>query len=280
MNEIDPRIIRCEIEIGGKMNIYEDVYIQASGQKTANTLQNECTIKIGNLSKPVRDYLITETSPYNWPRKRKRVVLYAGRRSYGTFKLFEGDIIGCSPTQPPDVMLTMKARTGVFFMTDFISGSYAEAINLSTIAGDIAKSMDLTLDFQGRDKQISNYNYTGTKLQQVNRLSDAGSFNAYIDDDRLIVKDSDAPLENLAFSLNKHSGLIGVPEVTEQGIKVKYLLDPQSRPGASLTIDSEINPAANGTFVIYKLNFDISNRDTPWYSTAECRRLGLWQTLL
>lgn len=280
MNEIDPRIIRCEIEIDGKMHIYKDVYIQASGQKTANTLHNECTIKIGNLSKPVRDYLITETSPYNWPRKRKRVVLYAGRHSYGTFKLFEGDIIGCTPTQPPDVMLTMKARTGVFFMSDFITGSYAEAVPLSTIAGDVAQSMDLTLDFQGRDKHISNYNYTGTKLQQVNKLSEAGSFNAYVDDDRLVVKDADAPLQNLAISLNKHSGLIGIPEVTAQGVKVKYLLDPQSRPGASLTIESEMNPAANGTFVIFKLNFDISNRDTAWYSTAECRRSGLWQTLL
>ncbi|WP_407071134.1 baseplate hub protein, partial [Yersinia similis] len=36
----------------------------------------------------------------------------------------------------------------------------------------------------------------------------------------------------------------------------------------------------NGTFVIYKLSYDISNRDTPFYHTAECRRLGLWQTLL
>lgn len=280
MNSIDQRIIRCGIEIDGKMNIYEDVYIQASGQKTANTLQNECTVKIGNLSKSVRGYLITETSPYNRPRKRKRLILYAGRHSYGTFKLFEGDIIGCTPTQPPDIMLTMKARTGAFFMTDFMSGSYAETVPLSTIANDVANSMNLTLDFQGREKHISNYNYTGTKLQQVNKLSEAGSFNAYIDDDRLIVKNSDSPLRNESVILNKHSGLIGIPEVTEQGVKVKYLLDPKSRPGSSLTIESEINPAANGTFVIYKLDFDISNRDNPWYNIAECRRLGLWQVLL
>ncbi len=280
MVSLDPRIIRCEIEIDGKMHVYEEVYIQASGQKTANTLQNECTIKIGNLSKPVRDYLITETSPYNWPRKRKRVILYAGRQSYGTFKLFEGDIIGCTPTQPPDVMLTLKAKTGVFFMSDFITGSYAEPVHLSAIAGDTARGMGLTLDFQAQDKLISNYNYSGAKLQQVNNLADAGSYNAYVDDDRLIVKNADAPLNSLAVILNKNTGMIGVPEVTEQGIKVKYLLDPQSRPGASLTIESELNPAANGTFVIYKTTFDISNRDTAWYTTAECRRPGLWRTLI
>ncbi|MDY4380338.1 hypothetical protein SOV92_21460 [Pectobacterium brasiliense] len=280
MNEIDPRLIRCEIEIDGRMHIFTDLYISATGSKTANTLQNECTIKIGNLKKTTRDYLITETSPYNWPRKRKRVVLYAGRRSYGTFKMFEGDIIGCTPSQPPDVMLTMKARTGVFFMTDMISGSYASTVPLTKIAGDTAASMDLTLDFQAQDKQVSNYNYTGAKLKQVDRLATAGSYNAYIDDDRLVVKNRDEPLKNSSVSLNKHSGLIGIPEVTEQGIKVKYLLDPSSRPGARLTIESDMNPAANGTFVIFKLDFDISNRDTPWYHTAECRREGMWQTPL
>ena len=280
MSTLDPRIIRCEIEIDSRLHVYENVYIQASGQKTANTLQNECTIKIGNLSKPVRDYLITETSPYNWPRKRKRVILYAGRRSYGTFKLFEGDIIGCTPTQPPDVMLTMKAKTGVFFMSDFLTGSYAEPVPLSAIASDTAKSMDLTLDFQAQDKLISNYNYSGAKLGQVNKLAEAGSYNAYVDDDRLVVKNADMPLSSLAVTLNKNTGMVGVPEVTEQGIKVKYLLGPQSRPGASLTIDSELNPAANGTFVIYKTTFDISNRDTAWYTTAECRRPGLWRTLI
>lgn len=164
-------------------------------------------------------------------------------------------------------------------MTDITTTSYAATVPLSKIAQDTASNMGLTLDFQAHDKQISNYNYSGAQLKQIDTLAEAGSYNAYIDDDRLIIKNRDAVLANTAVSLNKNSGLIGIPEVTEQGIKVKYLLDPQSRPGARLTIDSQMNPAANGTFVIFKLDFDISNRDTAWYHTAECRRLGLWPTL-
>lgn len=278
--QFDPRIVQVGIEIEGQLNIYSDLYITASGQKFANSLQNECTVKISNLKKSVRDYLITETSPYNFPRKRKKIILFAGRKSTGTFKVFEGDIIGCTPSQPPDIMLTIKAKTGAFFMTDLLSNSYASTIPLSKIAGDVASGMDLTLDFQANDKNISNYNYTGSKLKQVDDLSNSGTYNAYIDDDRLVVKNSDVPLKNEAVTLNKNTGMIGTPEVTEQGIKVKYLLDPSSRPGASLTIESELNPAANGTFVIFKLSYEISNRDDQFYHIAECRRLGLWQRLI
>lgn len=278
--EFDPRIVTIAVEIDGRLNLYSDLTISASGSKTANTLQNECTITLANLKKSVRDYLIKETSPLNRPRRRKKIILYAGRKSYGTFKVFEGDIVQSTPSQPPDIMLTIKARTGAFFMTDIMSSGYAATIPLSKIAGDTAASMDLTLDFQASDKNISNYNYTGSKLKQVDTLSSAGNYNAYIDDDRLIVKNADVPLTNAAATLNKHTGMIGVPEVTEEGVKVKYLLDPASRPGGSLTIESDLNPAANGTYVIFKLSYDISNRDTPFYSIAECRRLGLWQRLL
>jgi len=278
--EFDPRIVTLAMEIEGRLNVYSDLYISASGSKTANTLQNECTITIANLKKSVRDYLIKETSPLNRPRRRKKIILYAGRKSYGTFKVFEGDIVQSTPSQPPDIMLTIKARTGAFFMTDIMSSGYAANIPLSKIAGDTAKSMDLTLDFQASDKNISNFSYTGSKLKQVDKLSSAGNYNAYIDDDRLIVKNADVPLTNAATTLNKHTGMIGVPEVTEEGVKVKYLLDPSSRPGGSLTIESDLNPAANGTYVIFKLSYDISNRDTPFYNIAECRRLGLWQRLI
>jgi hypothetical protein len=278
--EFDPRIVTVAVEVEGKLNIYTDLFIKATGSKTANTLQNEFTITIMNLKKSVRDYLILETSPLNRPRRRKKIILYAGRKSYGTFKVFEGDITQSTPSQPPDIGLTIKARTGAFFMTDIFSTGYASTIPLSKVAGDAAQGMDLTLDFQASEKTISNYNYTGSKLKQVDTLASAGNYNAYIDDDRLVVKNADVPLQSVSTTLNKNSGMIGVPEVTEEGVKVKYLLDPSSRPGGSLTIESDLNPAANGTFVIFKLNYDISSRDTPFYNVAECRRLGLWQRLL
>ena len=216
--EFDPRIVTVAVEVEGKLNVYSDLFITASGSKTANTLQNEFTITIMNLKKSVRDYLIKETSPLNRPRRRKKIILYAGRKSYGTFKVFEGDITQSSPSQPPDIGVTIKARTASFFKTDIFSTGYAATIPLSKVSADAAQSMDLTLDFQASDKNISNYNYTGSKLQQVDKLASAGNYNAYIDDDRLVVKNADVPLTNAATTLNKNSGMVGAPEVTEEGV--------------------------------------------------------------
>jgi hypothetical protein len=66
--------------------------------------------------------------------------------------------------------------------------------------------------------------------------------------------------------------MVGIPEITEQGIKVKYLLDNVSRLGGGLRISSDIYPAVNGLYIIYKLGFEISNRDTPFYYIAEAAR--------
>jgi hypothetical protein len=74
-------------------------------------------------------------------------------------------------------------------------------------------------------------------------------------------------------TLNLETGMIGMPEISEHGVKVKYLYNNDSAIGGALIIQSKINPAANGTYAIYKLNFDISNRDTPFYLTAEAKRL-------
>ena len=55
-------------------------------------------------------------------------------------------------------------------------------------------------------------------------------------------------------------------------LKVKFLLDNQTTLGSSLEIQSQQYPAANGTYVIYKLGFQIANRDTPFYYIAEAAR--------
>ena len=59
--------------------------------------------------------------------------------------------------------------------------------------------------------------------------------------------------------------MIGIPVVTERGVYVKMLLDNTVSVGGSITVKSDINPAANGTYTITKLMFEIANRDTPFY---------------
>lgn len=99
-----------------------------------------------------------------------------------------------------------------------------------------------------------------------------GGINVFIDDNTLVVKDAYVPLTNTLRILSAETGMIGIPEFTEQGIKVKFLLDNRTTLGGSLRIDSKQYPAANGDYVIYKLGFQIATRDTPFYYIAEAAR--------
>lgn len=305
---LDPRIIRIGIEVNGVMQYYSDLNIQASGTKYGNANENECSVKITNLSKQVRDYILTQTSPFLKPHydknppspvtsatatdtttKKKnttpqsdssaevlsgmRLVVEAGRVSTGASVVFVGDIVSAVPSQPPDIELTIKAVTMSRTKGEIVSVSKGHMTSLKSISNDISRDLGLNLLFQAKDKKIGNFSFTGGKLKQVDELGRAGGVNAYVDDTQLIVKDNDSHLVGKSRVLNLETGLIGIPELTEHGIKVKYLYDNQSVVGGALVIESKLNPSANGTYIIFKLSFDIANRDNQFYLMAEAKRI-------
>lgn len=272
MQAFDDRIVRVSVEINGQLYVYEELQLRASGQKYGNSLQDECEVQISNMTRANRDFLLTEASPFNGNKTPKRIIVEAGRKSTGVHKLFEGDITQVTPTQPPDISLTIKAKTSQFAKGSLVVNSKDGLTDLSVIAADVAKSMDLSLTFEATEKKIGSYSYSGPKLQQLEKLAEAGNVDAFIDGKILVVKDRNVPLQNVVHELSADSGMIGIPEITEQGVKVKYLLDPQSRTGGQLTVRSKLNPAASGNYTIFKLSFDVANRDTPFYNIAECKR--------
>lgn len=274
MPALDPRIIKIGLEVNGKLRTYEGLWATCRVVKFANPLQNEAQIQIANLSREARDYLVTETSPYNRHRKFPRCVIEAGRQSFGATKIYTGDIVESTISQPPDIILTLKCKTAWALKSSMVSFGMPSVASLSDIAKQTAGAMGYPLDFQASDKNVSNYHYAGSADKSVNALSDTGGVDVFVDDERLVVKDRNAPLGSSERTLSEETGMVGIPEPTEQGIRVKYLFDPHSRLGGRITINSKLNPSLNGTYVIYKLTHDISTRDTPFYTIAECRRLG------
>lgn len=272
MPQLDPRLLKIGIEVDGKIKTYQNLAMHARGMKYANANQNECEVTIFNLDKSTQDYILTETSPYNQNRVQKLVTVEAGRVSYGTTKIYEGNVVSSYPSQPPDIGVTLRCLTGNFLKGDIISRRQPGTIPLSKIAAEIAKDLDLKLIFQTEDKNIANYSYSGNALGQIDRLAEMGSIQAFADDGVLIIKTLGLPLSNIRTTVNAKTGMIGIPELTERGIKVKFLLDKKTTLGGAMEVGSKIYPAANGSYVIYKLGFAVSNRETPFYWIAEGQR--------
>lgn len=270
---IDNRLLRVGIEVNNEMRYYDTIKIDADGTKTANPLENECTVKLTNLSKEVRDYILTETSPFLKSKSPKQITIEAGRESYGYTAIYVGDIVSATISQPPDIMITIKAGTKNSSKGQIISKSHSGKTSIEAIVKGTAKDLNLTPIIQVKEKTISNFHFTGANTKQVEAIHNLGGVDAFIDDKHLIVKTANVPLSGQSITLNLDSGMIGIPEITEQGIKVKFLFLPNVTLGGALLIESIMNPVANGTYCIYKLTFDLSNRDTNFYYTAEAKRI-------
>lgn len=270
--ELDQRIIRVGVEVDGQLRVYDSLHVNATGAKYANPLQDECAVTIYNMTRDVRNFLLTETSPFNKNRTPKRLRVEAGRQSSGLSLVFEGDITEAFPTEGPDIGVELRAKTGQFAKGNVVAVSQAAQAPLSRIARQVADSLEATLAFEATDKQIANYTFTGGALKQIEQLERAGNVDAYLDGRVLTVKDKGVALRGVTHTLSAASGMVGMPEQTEKGVKVTYLFDPKSRIGGRLQIESQSNPSLTGAYTIFKLGFDLSNFDTPFYTTAEANR--------
>lgn len=273
MSEFDDRIFRVELSYGTEQLVLDGgLHISASGTKYANSMQNDCHIKIDNLKKETRDHLGTQLTMFNYGQKRKHVKLFAGRVSTGLFLLYSGDIIECTASQPPDIQLSIKSKTCQFYKMDIISQSQNVTASASNIASGIGQSMGLPVRFEATDKTVQNYSYTGSALKQVDKLNSIGVYDAHIDNDILIVRDRGVPLRNISHVLSMQTGMIGVPELTEYGVRVKCLLTPTIKIGGQLELISLLNPFLNGKYTIYQMSFEVASRDTPFYCIIEASK--------
>lgn len=273
MVNIDQRIVRVGIEVSGEIRWYESpMGISARGSKGATDTQNTCDVTVVNLSKDVRNYILTETSPFNKNKTPKKLYVEAGRVSTGTARLFVGDIISSSPTQPPDIGLNIKAQTGAFKKGELVARSGEAKEKLSAIAGRVANDLDATLVFEAEDKFIANYSFSGAALRQVNELATSGAVDAYLDDQTLVVKERNKPRKNLVKVIDNTTGMVGIPEATERGVRVTILFDLQTDLGGEMKLTSELNPALDGSYTIFKIDFDLESRDTNFYLDIEATR--------
>lgn len=274
MDKIDKRILRVGIEVSGELLVFEGLAMTVKGSKFASETQNTCDVEIVNLSRDVRNYILTETSPFNKNKTPKRLTVEAGRESTGTARLFVGEIVSSSPTQPPDIGLKIKAQTGAFQKGKLVARSGPAKEKLSVIAKGVADDIETSLEFEAEDKFIANYSFSGAALRQVGALASTGNVDAFQDDEVLVIKDRNKPRKNRVKIVNSGTGMIGIPEATERGVKVTTLFDLETDLGGQMNLKSELNPALDGEYTIYKIDFDLASRAEPWYYDMEATRNG------
>lgn len=267
----DPRIIQVGIAVGDKVYTYRDLAISVSGRKYTTALMNECELRIFNLTAEHRNNILTHASPLKLGKNDPvTVLLDIGRESYGTFRLFEGNVISCNVTQPPDIGISMRAMNSNFAAGVIIGSNQSSLAKLSTISESVAKSMGLRLEFQATDKLISNYSHSGAAIRQIDKLNAVGGIVAFIDNSTLVVIDSNKPRKGDVRKINAQTGMVGIPQVTEYGCIVKMMIDNSISLGGPVEVESKINPAVNGPYRVVGIEFEAANRENPFWYTLAC----------
>lgn len=267
---LDDRILNIGIEINGQMHFYDGAAGTAKIVKSSDSKQNSCQITIDNLLLESIDYLVTETSPWNPSQKPKLITVMAGRDSTGVENIYTGDITLAEPSMPPDRRLTMKALTQNGAKYKWASRSSPKTTQLSELCKHVASDYDLNLRFEAKDKTIANYVYNGSAAQQIKKLEQVGDVDCFIDDDFLIVKDLGKGTRGDVRIISVSTGMIGPPILDDKGIKVRVLFDPSIRLGQQIEIQSEVNKAANGQYVIYNWAASLATHENDWYLDLSC----------
>lgn len=267
---LDERLMKVTFDVDGALREFDQRFaIRAKGAKYANSIMNECTVEISGLSDNTRNYILTETSPFNKNRTAKTMTLYAGRISTGLSMVYQGDIVISNVGAPPEIALTLKCGTGHFQKGKLGTISTGGNTKISIIASRVAKNIGVTVNNQATDKTVTNYVHSGNALDEIVKLQELGP-DVFLDDTQLILKNATVPLSGDVLNLTLDTGLLGVPNVSEQGLKVMFLYTPTAKLGGAINITSKINPACNGLYVIYKLNFALASREHEFQYVAEC----------
>lgn len=293
VNAFDDRRVTLGIQTQDKAYSFDQRYfIRATGSKLqTGGILGEAEIRIDNIDIALRNYLLTACSPYSQqtyqnaqagkaPPPFPLVTLDVGRASWGTFRVFQGNCIAVAPTQPPDIGLTLKSLQGVLLLGQPVALTMPQNTLLSQLAQQIATSNGLSLEFTATDKQIDNFSLTGSVYRQIQKLGECGNIDVFIDNTTLVVKDSGSGRQGNIPIVSSQTGMVTVPVVNERGLQAKCLINSAIRIGGFIQVQSQINPAANGMWQVYKLGFDISTWEQPfyWMIYAQFMRLGFGYT--
>ncbi len=267
------RVIKIGIEVNGEVVEYTNSIITVTGTKFASSSKDEATITIENVRREIMDYLITNTSPFVKDPKRSSIYVLAGRDNWGVTEFYTGDIVGAFAVGVPDRTLTLKCLTGGFKRGNIISRSADGIQKLSVIAQGIADDNELTLRMNVSDKNISGYSFIGASINQVDKLAEIADCQVFVDGKELILKKYTQGRTDDVRVLNPDD-IVGHIEPNEYGIKLTMLYDQVTNIGSRVQVNSGISAIFNGEWIVYKMAYNLTNHDKPFYLTVEMNRSG------
>lgn len=256
----------------------EGLAIKGKVSRKGGSTQAEAQISIANLPNEDIEYLTTFSSPYLKPKTKKLIRVYAGYSKTGWGQIFSGDIEEAIPQDMPDTWLNIKAKSLYYANRTPLSFGVTN-ITSKDLSKSIADTLGLKLDWQATSKKsFDSFHHTGSQaglIQQFNKLDDVTMYedNGVL---RVVDKTENRPTSDKGVKLiSKDTGMIGLPEPDQYGVKFKCLLDASLNLSKWIKLQSVKLPALNGYYQTYDLDFDFANREQQFYCNVYAKTSGV-----
>lgn len=268
------RVIDLEIQIKNQIKTYsnlqglDNIKVEFNITKSINTAGGEATISIFGLLPDDIAFLSTNYIAGSGALNQSLISLIGGYKDNKTL-LFNGNIVNANPNlTSKDYNIEIKAINAIMASTNSKSISLKNA-TLKSICQRLASDLGLILKYDNTiNKTIGDYSYNGTAFSQILNLRSyyPNEIDIFINDGFLIIQKQKSLEKGKVFLLNSKTGLIGTPQPTATGCKIKSILNPALQVGGIIKLESKKIPQLNSFYKILELKHMGSNRTDMWVS--------------
>jgi len=170
----------------------------------------------------------------------------------------------------PDIITTVSCGDGdLAYRRATISKTIPKGTPIPEVVDELYKEMEKQGINRGEMKYPDDirtlkrpYSMCGGCTREMDTLGRGNGFYWNIQNETLEVIPSDGYLDGMIL-INAQTGMIGSPTITDNGVKVKALLNPEARPNRQVKVESQIlrMNSQSDTYRISQVDFSGDNQE-------------------
>ena len=266
-----------EMIVDGGALVVRDLKVAFNVTKSLSSENNDASFEIWNLSK---------SSRYKFKEEFKTIEFYAGYTpptgGSNVGLLFSGFLRDVEHRREgPDIITSVQAGDGdLGTQNGTVCKTHPTGTKPKDVIQDVVDNMPGVEvgELVGVDDlpaSIRPIVTMGVGPRVLDEISRTHSLSWTIENGRLNMVPDDKTLNGVII-VSQQTGMINVPSVTDKGVNVEFLMEPDATPGKEIDVRSETLEMndAGGLFRIQTATFSGDNRDGDFKVAVEATKIG------
>jgi len=193
--------------------------------------------------------------------RRNYINIYAGNDTEGFNQIYAGTITKASAdfNSAPEVKFNIESQIGFF---GAVTAQGDNVVNGTQSASSFIERQVKLAGFTFKNEDVSgtvkNAVFTGSPIEQARQCAKQIGAELVLDDEKAILIKNGASRKGNAVLLNANSGLLGYPSMTQNGIEIKAIFNPNFKFAGIIKLET-IVPKCSGQWRIIKLSHTLDS---------------------